>query len=91
MSSWFKTFCNLQGGHKAESTAYLCTSNGQAEEASRQLFDKLAKLHRENRVNWYDALPPALQAYHELPGPTGVSPHVALSDRDLTSTEIPWH
>ena len=71
--------------------AYLSRSNGRAENAGRQLFDELAKPHQENKVNWYKGLSVALQAYHELPGPTGVSPHVAVFGRDLTCTQLPWH
>ena len=91
MSSCFKTFCHFQGVHKAESVAYLSRSNGRAENADRQLFDKLAKLHRESKVNWYQGLSRALRAYHELLGPTSVSPHVAVFGMDLTSTQLPWH
>ena len=91
VSSWFKTFCHQQGVQKAESVAYLSRSNGRAENAGWQLFDKRAKLHRENKVNWYEGLRRALEAYHALPGPTGVSPYVAIFGRDLTSTQLPWH
>ena len=52
VSCWFKAFCHLQGVHKAESVAYLSRSNGRAENAGRQLFDRLVKLHRENKVKW---------------------------------------
>ena len=45
VSSWFRTFCHVQGVYKAESVTYLSRSNGRAETAGRQLFDKLAKLH----------------------------------------------
>ena len=71
--------------------AYLSRSNGRAENAGRQLFDKLVELHRESKVNWYKGVSRALQAYHELPGPTGVSFHVAVFGRDSTSTQLPWH
>ena len=91
VSSCFKTFCHLQGVHKAESVAYLSRSNGRAENAGRQLFNKLAKLHPGNKVNWYEGLSPALQAYHEFPCPTCVSDHAAVFVRDFTSTQLPWH
>ena len=54
VSAWFKTFCHLQGVRKADSVAYLSRSNGRAENSGRQLFDKLAKLHRETKVNWHE-------------------------------------
>ena len=50
VGSWLKTFCHLQGVYKAESVAYLSRSNGRAENAGRQLFDKLAKLHSESKL-----------------------------------------
>ena len=91
VSSWFNPFCQLQGVQKTESVAYLSSSNGRAENAGQQSFDKLAKLHQESKVNWYEGHSWALPAYHELPGPTGVSPHVAVFGRDFTSTPLPWH
>ena len=86
VSFCFKTFCHFEGVHKAESVAYLSRNNGEAENAGRQLFTKLAKLHRENKVHWYEGLPRTFQAYDELPGRTGVSLHVAVFVKDFTST-----
>ena len=91
MCSSFKTFWHLQGVHQAESVAYLSRSKGRADNAGSQLFDNLAKLNRENKMNWYKGFPRALQTYHDLPGPTGLSPHVAVFSSILTSTQHPWH
>ena len=55
------------------------------------MFDNLANLRQENKMNWYEGLSRAVQAYHELRAPTGVSPHVAVIGRDLSSTQLSWN
>ena len=42
---WFKAMCSLMGMCHAKSVAYLSQSNGRAEVAGRQLFEKLRKNH----------------------------------------------
>ena len=46
---WFKAMCSLMGIRHAKSVAYLSRSNGRAEVAGRQLFEKLRKIHITNR------------------------------------------
>ena len=41
-------------------------------------------------MNWYNSLWRVLQAYHDLPGPTGLSPHRILFLRDRVSRTLPW-
>ena len=38
---WFKVMCSLMGIRHAKIVAYLSRSNGRAEVAGRQLFEKL--------------------------------------------------
>ena len=52
---WFKAMCSLMGIRHAKSVAYLSRSNGKAEVAGRQLFEKLRKIHITNpRRNWFE-------------------------------------
>ena len=69
---WFKAMCSLMGIHHAKSVAYLSRSNGRAEVAGRQLFEKLRKIHITNpRQNWFEEMWPALKAHHDTPTPGG--------------------
>ena len=65
---WFKAMCSLMGIRHAKSVAYLSRSNGRAEVAGRQLFEKLRKIHITNpRQNWFEEMWPALKAHHDTP------------------------
>ena len=65
---WFKAMCSLMGIRHAKSVAYLSRSNGRAEVAGRQLFEKLRKIHITNpRRNWFEEMWPALKAHHDPP------------------------
>ena len=56
---WFKAMCSLMGIRHAKSVAYLSRSNGRAEVAGRQLFEKLRKIHITNpRRNWFEEMWP---------------------------------
>ena len=73
---WFKDMCSLMGIRHAKSVAYLSRSNGRAEVAGRQLFEKLRKIHITNpRPNWFGETWPALKAHHDTPTLGGLSPH----------------
>ena len=73
---WLKAMCSLMGIRHAKSVAYLSRSNGRAEVAGRQLFEKLRKIHLTNkRRNWFEEMWPALKAHHDTPTPGGLSPH----------------
>ena len=55
------------------------------------MFEKFRQLHiDEPGRNWYNSLWRRLQAYHDLPGPTGLSPHRILFLRDRVSRTLPW-
>ena len=91
MGKWFKTMCKHMGIRHAKTVAYHSRSNGRAEVAGRQMFEKFRQLHiDEPGRNWYNSLWRVLQAYHDLPVPTGLSPHRILFLRDRVSRTLPW-
>ena len=91
VGTWFKTMCKHMGIRHAKTVAYHSRSNGRAGVAGRQMFEKFRKLHiDEPGRNWYNSLWRVLQAYHDLPGPTGLSPHRILFLRDRVSRTLPW-
>ena len=91
VGTWFKTMCKHMGIRQAKTVAYHSRSNGRAEVAGRQMFEKFRQLHiDEPGRNWYNSLWKVLQAYHDLPGPTGLSPHRILFLRDRVSRTLPW-
>ena len=89
--TWFRTMCKHMGIRRAKTVAYHSRSNGRAEMAGRQMFEKFRQLHiDETGRNRYNSLWRVLQAYHDLPGPTGLSPHRILFLRDRVSRTLPW-
>ena len=91
VGTWFKTMCKHMGIRYAKTVAYHSRSNGRAEVDGRQMFEKFRQLHiDEPGRNWYNSLWRVLQAYHDLPGPTGLSPHRILFLRDRVSRTLPW-
>ena len=91
VGTWFKTMCKQLGIRHAKTVAYHSRSNGRAEVAGRQMFEKFSQLHiEEPGRNWYNSLWRVLQAYHDLPVPTGRSPHRILFLRDRVSRTLPW-
>ena len=91
VGTWFKTMCKHMGIRHAKTVAYHSRWNGRAEVAGLQMFEKFRQLHiDESGRNWYDSLWRVLQAYHDLPRPTGLSPHRILFLRDRVSRTLPW-
>ena len=91
VGTWFKTMCKHMGIRHAKTVAYHSRSNGRAEVAARQMFETFRQLHiDEPGRNWYNSLWRVLQAYHDFPGPTGLSPHRILFLRDRVSHTLPW-
>ena len=87
---WFKAMCSLMGIWHARSVAYPSRSNGPAEVAGRQLFEKLRKIHVTNkRCNWFKEMWPALKAHHDTAKRDGLSPHQILFGRDLVGRGLP--
>ena len=72
VGAWFCTMCKYMGVRHAKTVAYHSRSNGRAEVAGRQLFEKFGQLHiEEPGRNWYHFLWRVPQGYHDLPGPSG--------------------
>ena len=91
VGSRFKSMCKHMGIRHAKTVAYHSRSNGRAEVAGRQMFEKFCQLHiEEPGRNWFHSLWRVLQAFHDLPGPTGLSPHRILFLRDPVSRTLPW-
>ena len=91
VGTWLKTMCKHMGIRHAKTVAYHSRSNGRAEVAGRQMFETFRQLHiDEPGRNWYNSLWRVLQAYHDLPGPTRLSPHRILFLRDRVSRTLPW-
>ena len=60
--TWFKTMCKHMGIRHAKTVAYHSRSNGRAEVAWRQMFEKFRQLHiDEPGWNWYISLCRVLQ------------------------------
>ena len=91
VGTWFKTMCTHMGIRHVKTVAYHSRSNGRAEVAGRQMFETFRQLHTdEPGRNWYKLLWRVLQAYHDLLGPTVLSPHRILFLRDRVSRTLPW-
>ena len=89
---WFKAMCAYMGVRHATSVAHLSRSNGRAEVAGRQVFERLRKLHPKNpRKNWFREMWRAILAYHDLPTPSGLSLHQGLFTRDRLNCSLPWY
>ena len=89
VGAWVRMMCKYMGVRHAKTVAYHSRSNGRAEVAGSQLFEKFRQLHiEEPGRNWYLSLWRALQAYHDLPGPSGSSPHRILFLRDRVSRTL---
>ena len=86
----FRTMCKYVGVKHAKTVAYHSCSTGRAEVAGRQLVEKFRQLHiEEPGRNWCHSLWRVLQAYHDLPRPSGLSPHRILFLRDRVSRTLP--
>ena len=91
VGTWFRTMCKYMGVRHAKTVAYQSRSNRRAEVAGRQLLDKFRQLHiEEPGGSWYHSLWRVLQAYHNVPGPSGLSRHRILFLRDQVSRTLPW-
>ena len=91
VGTWFKTMCKHMGIRHAKTVAYHSRSNARAEVAGRQMVKTFGQLHiDEPGRNWYNSLWRVLQAYHDFPGPTGLSPYRILFLRDRVSRTLPW-
>ena len=59
--------------------------------AGSRMFEKFCQLHIEKPGGyWFHSLWSLFQAFHDLPRPTGLSPHRILFLRDRVSRTFPW-
>ena len=83
--------CCLMGVCHARTMAYHSRSDGRAKVAGHQLFEQLKKLHLERPgCNWLTSMWRSIQAYHDLPSPSGYSPNQILFGRDRIEQGPPW-
>ena len=91
VGSWFQSMCKHMGIRHAKTVADHSRSNGCAEVAGRQMFERFRQLHiEEPGRNRFHSLWRVLQAFHDSPGPTGLSPHRILFLRDRVSRTLSW-
>ena len=91
VGSWFKSMCKHKGIRHAKTVAYYSRSNGRSEVAGRQIFENFRQLHiKEPGRNPFHSLWGFLQAFHDLPGPGGLSPHCISFLRDGVSRTLGW-
>ena len=89
VSAWFRTMCKYMGVRHAKTVACHSCSNGRAEVAGWQLFEKIRQLHIEEAGrNWYHSLRRVLQTYHDLPGYSGLYPYRILFLRHRVSRTL---
>ena len=66
VGSWLESMCKHMGIQHAKTVAYHSRSNGRAEVAGRQMFEKSRQLHiEEPGRNWFHCLWRVLQAFHD--------------------------
>ena len=83
--------CKYMAVRHAKTVAYHSRINGRAEVAGKQLFKTFRQLHiEEPGRNWYHSLWKVLQAYHDLPEPSGLYPHCILFLGDRDARTLPW-
>ena len=89
-SGWFKAMCSLIWIQHAKSVAYLSPSNGRAEVAGMQLFQKLQKIFLTNKCrNGFEEMWPTLKANDDTPTPAGLSPHQIVFGTNLLGWALP--
>ena len=87
---WFKAMCFLMGIRHAKSVAYPSRSNGRAEVAGKQVFEKLCTIHFSTKHRkWFEEMWPAVKAHHDTPTPGRLSPHQILFGRDPLGQGLP--
>jgi hypothetical protein len=90
VSGWWQTMCALMGIRQAYSQAYHHQANGRAERAGQQIMERLKKIQVEDKLNWVEALPQALDRIHDTPGESGLSPFQILFGRHRPLGGLPY-
>ena len=82
MGQWWRTICARLGIRQAWSQAYRPQANGRAEVARKTLMGFMRRLWVELGINWVEALPRVLCAYHDTRGESGYSPFQIVFGRE---------
>ena len=73
VGAWFRRMCKYMGVRHAKTAAYHRPPNGRAEVAGTQLLKTFWQSHiQQPGRNWFHSPWRVLQAYHHLPGPSGL-------------------
>ena len=90
VGQWWRTLCARLGVRQAWSQAYRPQANGRAEVAGKTLINLMRRMWVESQINWVEALPRVLRAYHDTPGESGFSPFQVVFGRDRFVPGIPF-
>ena len=90
VGQWWRTMCARLGIRQAYSQAYRAQANGRAEVAGKSLISILRKMHTDKVVNWVEALPRVLRAFHDNPGEAGLSPFQIVFGRERNTAGVPY-
>ena len=89
-AGWFDTMLAGLGVRHVFTHPYYHRAAGRVEVANQILQEVLRKINVEGKYTWVEALPAALNAIHNLPGPTGFSPYQVLFGRERLMGNIPY-
>ena len=81
--------CARFGIRQAFNQPYRHQANGKADLTGRFLKGFLRMIWLEEEINWVEALPRVLKAYHDLPGESGRSPFQILFGRERNFAGTP--
>lgn len=88
--AFWKTLCALFGVRSAYSQAYNPQANGRAEVAGKTFKTFLRKIAEEEHECWVQLIPHVLRKYHDIPGPTGLSPYQIIFGRHRPLAGLPY-
>ena len=86
----WKTFGALFGVRSAYLQAYTPPANGQAEVAGKTFKTFLRKIAKEEHECWVQLISHVLRMYHDIPGPTGLSPYQIIFGRHRPLAGLPY-
>ena len=72
------------------SQAYHHRTNGRAERAGQQIFERLRREKLEQGLTWVDVLHQILDRIHDTPGEAGLSPYQILFGRERPLAGVPY-
>ena len=83
--------CAIFGINHIYTQPYHHQANGRAERAGQQLIEVLRKLTTQERQNWLELLPRAINIIHDAPGESGLSPYEILFGRERYMARVPYN